>query len=642
MATSKPRSLGDFFSAYTFPEEESLRLAALAAQEGSIAAHIITRYVTRTEFYQSHFVKREKIAGCRPGSPLYKQRAIQRIVGYLGNNAGEPLHVVAVRLYRAAASLFIEEELSNLNKLLTEIQVTEDTPSASDALKTVCSRAPDYGVTAEHITKFYEAWGIPRVDGFKDALSVWMQADEAHLQKRQLLSLASELSALRTELRDASAALAKQAESLERDHQEATADRERVRSHNDTLESLSQRLADLVRGTESAEPRINALEERISRVSEKVTQAHREQLSRQDLKADFHKLETSTKAAIGHASEATTAALSRALQQDIEALRGEFDSKLAAHAADLSKRRESHSAVGGSVVVATGYKSPLVGVLNHIPNPNKLTSEPDFVNSWKHHLSRSFDVVLSIEEAFAYHRAFLANHVVICDRALAQSWIDCLGWHSSTIHMAASPTWSSEEDWAQGAEHVFKRDQGRLARFVVIHNYDVGLTDCYLAPSLTLWALQGDARHLSKIFLLSSTQGQPLSSLLLEHAIVCTDEIPRTPSLSLRDGVRVPSELHRDIPMGVEPKLVAHWAQQIEAVDYDLTALQSSLKCRISPDIVNNFRKTTSFAARFLDDTSSIGLALHHQVAPWIHATYGDDRFNAFETFLKQLQDSGY
>jgi hypothetical protein len=640
--TSKGRSLGDFFSAYTFPEEETERIAALAAEKGSIAAHIITRYITRTDFYQSHFVKREKIPGCRPGSPLYKQRAIHRIVSYLRKSAGDPHRGVAVGLYRRAASLFIEEELANLNKLLTENQVSADAPSATDALRTVCSRALDFGVTAEHITKFYEVWGIPRVDGFKDALPAWMEADEAHLQKRQISSLTIELSALRTELREVTAGLASKAASLEQDRQRAITDRQRLHAHGATLETFSERLTGLRHGTEAVEPRIKALEERTALISEKLTQAQRAQLSRQDLKADLHKLETTSKAAIGHASEATAAALGRLLQEDIQSLRVEFESKLAAHIAELSKIKEARSGLREGAAVAAAYRSPLSGFLSHVPNPNSLTNEIAFVSAWKQHLSQSFDVVVSIEEAFAYHRALLANAVVICDRALAQSWIDCLGWHSSTMHLAASPTWSDEADWAQGAEYIFTHGQDLPPRFVVIHNYDVGLTDCYLTPSLALWGLRQEPRPLSKIFLLPSSQEHALSSLLLEHAISCTVDVPLAPSLSLRTGVRVPTELHRNIPMGVEPALAARWAQQLGNVDYDLSPLQRALKCRISPSIVSNFRQTISFAARFLDDSSSIGLALHHQLAPWVHATYGDDKFSAFELFLKHIPASGY
>lgn len=209
--------------------------------------------------------------------------------------------------------------------------------------------------------------------------------------------------------------------------------------------------------------------------------------------------------------------------------------------------------------------------------------------------------------------------------------------------MAASPTWTSEEDWSQIAEHLFRRDSGRGPRFAVLHNYDVGLVNCYLCPSLVLWALRGDSRGLSKLFLVPSSQQLEPISQVLEHAVsFCRDDYVTTQVFSLKDEVRTPPPLYREVPRGVNPKVVMQWLQSGTACDEELTSLERHIGCRVTDDLLINFRRTISLSVRYLDDNSAKRLAMQHQVVPWVRSHHGDAKAEELLACLNQLSDGGY
>lgn len=638
--TNSAGSLGDFFSSFPFPAEEKARLADLASN-GSTPGHIVKKYVTTTKGYRDGFLKAERIAGFRPGSRLYKEQAVRRIVTHLS----EPSHRkynLYWDLYKDAAVAFIKNELPALDRLLTEVSSPNGTRAVSDMLKAICASAADYGVMPADIATFYQIWGVPRIENFEAMLPEWLKPDESSAQKRQLTRVLSETAALRAIVEKLEATIGKNTDERAEERSRVTSSLDQHRSTEKMVQGLSLQVSKLLETSASVDA-IRNLDERLSTLTDKVNRladkakAPREEISIRDLQ----KLANDMKLGIASSSTELANTLTTRAREELAVTTGALEAKISALATELSERREGTASAGGASPRMGGYRSPLIGIHSNSHATYKLTAELDFINAWLHHLLRSHDLALTFEQAVAYHRAFLGSRVVVCDRILALSWIHCLAWQPFTLHMAASPTWSSEEDWAPGAEHLFRPDTGRTPHFVVLHNYDIGLPECYLAPSLALWVLQRESSWQSKLFLVPARPDHTPSAHILEHAVCFSNnEYITTRSLQLGDGVRAPPQLHRDLSLGAEPKIVAQWATPTSHVDYSLTSIQRALKCRMTLDVVSSFERVASFVGRYLDASSAISFTMHHQVIPWVQATYGEAKATELSNLLQTMAGS--
>ncbi len=616
------------------------RLAGLAANGGT-PGHVVKKYVTRTDAYKNTFIKKERIAGERPGTPTYKERAIRQIINVL-SEPSHPKYKFYWTLYKDAAIAFIKAELPQLDKLLAEVQVTEGPTEIADLFRTVCANAAEFGVSPDHITSFYDVWGVPRIEDFDAQLQNWLKDEDGNAPKRQLARLTSEMTKLRALVEELGATVRKHEEVIAEDGNDVYVSLEQHRTLEQRVQLLSQQVSDQLatsakdETTKRIDERVAGLAEKLNRLTEKV-KVPREEVSTKDLQ----KLANETKLGIASSVSDLTDALTKKLREELSAATGELEAKITALSSELSKRREGIATTTVGNAGVGGYRSPLIGIHSHSHAPYRLTAELDFVNSWRHYLSQSYDIALTFEQAVAYHRAFLGSPVVVCDRIFALSWIHCLAWQPFTLHMAASPTWSSEEDWAQGAEHLFRRDSGRSPRLLVLHNYDVGLPDCYLAPSLALWALQRESAGLSKLFLLPARLDHPPSAQVLEHAVCFSNnEYITTRPLELKDGVRLPPTPHREPPLGAEPKVVAQWSAPHAHIAYDLASIERAIKCRMMVDLAASFDRTASFIARYVDEASAIALTMHHQVIPWIQATYGEAKATELSNLIKTMAGS--
>jgi hypothetical protein len=407
------------------------------------------------------------------------------------------------------------------------------------------------------------------------------------------------------------------------------------------VQSLAEEVSKLLTrpGVEEA---IAPIEERIAALAEKVNKLiERAKVPRDEVSTrDLQKLANETKVGVARSLSEFSETITKKLRDDLVVATNEFDAKVAALTAELGKRRDSTgTSVGGHA--PGSYRSPLIGPLSHTLASYKLTSELDFVNCWLQHLSHSHDIALTFEQALAYHRAFLGSHVVICERVFALSWIDCLAWQPFTLHMAASPTWSCEEDWAHGAEHLFRRESGRPPHLLVVHNYELGIPECYLTPSLALWALRGESRGLSKLFLLPARNDHVPSPSVLEHAICFVNNSHLTTRpLDLKDGMRTPPMPHHELPLGADPKVVAQWAKPTGPIAFDHSNLQRGLKCRLAPNLVASFERTAAFLGRYLADRFAVDIAMHHQVIPWVQLIYGEAKATELSNLLSAMSGS--
>ena len=311
---SSPKTLRAFFLAHEFPGDERARIAKAAGDDSSVCGYVLRRYATQTNQYKNGFLKHERIPGARPGSPLYRTQSIQRIIEHLSTPAHR-LYENVWRLYREAASLYIEKELSALNELLLERATLAD---VTEAMRVTCSWATEYGVKSEQILRFYEVWGIPRVEHFEALLSEWMKPDEALRQQRQITGLKDEVSSLAESLEDArskTSALIKASEERRRG-QQALEEAQR------TLLADIAALTDKIRNLDT---RVSGLEGGAKSFADSVDVVRRDgsTLLAQVQRAEALAAEAARTAATGHAT------LESRLRDELSSIQGALDGLLA-------------------------------------------------------------------------------------------------------------------------------------------------------------------------------------------------------------------------------------------------------------------------------------------------------------------------
>ena len=191
-------TLGAFFAEREFPEDQESRISRAVASKNSVPARALRSYATRTHAYLSGFEKHESIGGARPGTAFYRKRAVELLIEWLGKGKKRNSWLV----YRQAATIFVEKELSKLNTLLSEVPAPAGTPTVAEVLKLTCSRASEYDVSKDDVLRFYELWGFERAPDFESSIDDWMKPDEHALQRRQLAAVATAVSDLKTAVTD--------------------------------------------------------------------------------------------------------------------------------------------------------------------------------------------------------------------------------------------------------------------------------------------------------------------------------------------------------------------------------------------------------------------------------------------------------
>ena len=81
-------------------------------------------------------------------------------------------HELCWDIYKQCVALFVEAELENLEKELTDCEWADEKASSHDLLQEICMNAFKFGVKEEDVEKFYECVWLERVDDFGELLKL--------------------------------------------------------------------------------------------------------------------------------------------------------------------------------------------------------------------------------------------------------------------------------------------------------------------------------------------------------------------------------------------------------------------------------------------------------------------------------------
>lgn len=644
MAKTKNKAmLGDYFSDLKIPSDERKRIASLAENK-KLPANIIKTYVTQTKLYREIFQKREKIPGFRAGTPAYDKQAVHRIIQYLGNERHRRYDFFW-EMYRSSAVKYVITELPALDKLMRETPLSDGTHDPADSFRTACSNAALFDVSEEDLQKFYEIWWMPRFPNVDEMISLCSIRDPGMERERKLNLALSDIDAIKSKIADLCS-------SLEQISSRHFSSESTTKSYDSRFELVESNLSQLAKeisiisnsASNNVETRFTQIDDRIARLAERqkaLESNQNETLSAKEIKAELKKsLDESRRGAIEVKSSFDKAKelLGLELKKSIDdRYRPEFE-KIEAKITSLSTLsvRRDGSVPFQFTNSTSKYRSPLNANSYRHPSQYRIKGESEFIAAWIAHLLQSIGVVLSFEQAFAYHLLFVANNVIIADFELVQSWIECMGWQSFSMNIVASPIWSTEEDWAPGAEHLFSENPAKTPKLLVIHNFDVGLSDCYLAPSLQLWNMSREFHGRSKLFLIPGDDNREAPHQVHEHAAAFQSfDTLNEFRIELKPGCKVPKPLSGQIPVGVSPEIFDEWNRTSNSIESDLRAIQSETGISLSRGVVTNFRRTVNVASRLLTEVSSFNIGIHYLILPWVKAKYGQVAFERLKAYLQ-------
>ncbi len=605
-------SIGTVLSGLEFSDAERSRIAT-AAKASSLHASIVSRFAKETPAYV-HFSKKEQIPGFRRGHPGYLRAAVRRIIDYLGTPHRQSQFKVAWDIYRQSAINFIISDLPALNTLLLEV----DAPTGSDSetlLRTICTHAFEYDVSPDEVETFYEIWGIDRANDIKSILQLCNLQTAASVERKRIL-----------EIRRIERETQENLKSLSARFDSALANYELLRQQISKLEGPIERLL-----SEASDQKISLAElEQLKQATENLRNAQqqyarsmREEIDQ--IRIDTDRTAQDQRSVLEIASESNIG-LSTSIKvlsaQHVENI-NELQQKLQA----LTLRQENLEKTTVSSVHPPLNTIPNFRpfYLRHSQRSEKCLSETlehRFIGAWHRELSETFGVKTSLSWAAAAHRTIVSNKVICCPEAVIGSWIDVLGWAPFTIRMVASPVWSSDADWWSGGRHLIEK-RPEEPRILVIHEYDVGITEAYLIPFILLWLSEDIADPICKLVLVPAEDPSGSSHRTFKYSAEIDPEARDRGPLQLDTSLPPRGKAPKPEVGAVAAGVFSGWSNEerkFPCLD-EIQILEADFG--VSRRLAQRIVKTATHVSTYLDFKSSLSWAIGTHAARWIEAKDG-------------------
>ena len=459
-------------------EFERERISCLLSNIDHPASNIFKEYIRKySGFHRIARSLQKEINGFRVGSKNYHKKAIDFILKELQSGIN---HKISWKLYLNSMAEYFFEELSAFNTLMSEVkvevEVEVDSPIDSTfILKEICKHASEFEVDEKAITEVYELWPFERQSNFAEILSEVGKHAELGEVQRDLKELSQKIDLIKDEL----PATIKQ--------------------------SFTKELK-----TKRYDEKLNHLE---GKINESINQL---------FQTEFSKIQESTSSLVIR----------------VDKLEKEFsESKLTTKKSlsDISNLVEEQiDKLGSNVKKSQKFENNIVDVQSinapYQASHNKMHFK--WFNQRKEiPLKENIDEKIFVKrfsEAFNdvnsmipvnYHSLLASSPVIILNNSeVADAWIDALGWSSYVYRIAASPTWSSVDDWYDGAEFIFS-EKNNNPKILLIYDFDIGLVEGYLLPILKVWRSSGYGQPYEKIVLISSNDHGMENNKILEPVI---------------------------------------------------------------------------------------------------------------------------
>ena len=581
--------------------QERERLASLLSSEGHIARTIFKKYARRVESFDRGAKSLQKdINGFRPGSDGYSTRAIDRMLTDLALNKA-PL--IGWTIYRETIASFVENDRPIMHTMMrsVDVEVGEDCTNVElshEFLKAVCEHSAEFEVYDSDIGLLYELWPVDRLEDYEALLKFCPKCDRLKVAETAVYGLRDEFSELKGKL----------SESIEK--------------------TVTRRISD-VHFPES----IKRAEKRIRKHTHEV------------VRSDFRKLSA-----------------------DLETVVAQFEGDTGSLAADHQGLRDSYEELKASVDQCRSEIERLARQVEGFEANRQLTpSEPGIVRdpqvAWPTNSQRQ--VVLREMSEDVFLAAFVdrcdalgleqstellrAAHCILKSAAVVAStnseligaWIDTLGWNEYVLRFAASPAWSTPNEWIEGQLHLSGATTDPRIAFIL--DYDVGFVEAFLNPPLRLWTEYTFASSAPKLFLFQSVPGEEgkaglrapivsLDALVEGMAKIKRCLLPKATEWEDQGVSRAGLESWIVSPSDLQSMLAER--SHGDAFDEVVIGLK---ECRIAPSKALKLvlrQISAALESHGFDRSGVVAVCMNTLILPWVQGNYGSARSSELKVYF--------
>ena len=619
--SSTENSISDFLQGISMNEESQERIAR-AIKEEKLPYEVLKKYASKTKIFKL-ISKKLKINGFRPNTSEYNKRALSKLISYLSDGGDQRNLKLLWGLYTDSAVDYIINDLPNLNKLLDEVEY--NSKSIADVMKQICEYSCYYDVSKEDIKALYEIWHIPRLEKFEDIL---LKSEQGNLVVKGLLKktlgIEEKLEGLQSVLREIAAPMSTSAK-----EKPVEIDRGKI---SKVIEEKTNRLF---------EEKISQIEKKFKSLTESTLNNQREGYLNvvSELKNEIKNLKNIFKSGAVSIDKIKESVVENRSNNTL--LKSKISQEFENIKEGVKKEINEQVTVIKENITQIAQESLYVSPLSKIKKKNreqkyKITSIFQLLESW----SKNFDqtnYTVTKEQLFVQHQIFTQSSIVIVeDEAVLDSWLETLSWKSFCKTESVSPVWLRESDWSAGAEFLFEFEQDQ-PKFLKFKNFDYGLIDSYLLPSLELWLEKGQS-PLKKVFLIPSQKDivlSPRMSTLVSYQNNMQDSFP-----VLRSDSSVNSKpIFSEEAIGLSPKTFVKWADEKFSVDLNWQPLLDATSITIPIHLKNQFIAVAEALNFHLNTKDSVVIAAKTSIMPWIANEYDESLASEFLKKLEELEE---
>ena len=574
-----------------------------------------------------------KISGFRVGSPAYHAKAVENV--YKSLLAGTA-NYRQWDIYKFSVFELIDNKF---NKLLMEADCNGDEDSSAILTK-ICEQSLEYGIAKNEIVEFYELIPIERVDDVQSILDSCKDPDVWDLVNKEITNLTelldnrfedlskslvnvidkkilekeidpSQLADFEKKITESSADLKNKIEGLQNSYDQASTE----------IKSLAQKYCTL---------EINLRDSNYDKKIKYLTKKLNEGLG--EINVVSEKLST----------------LKIEIQHNTNNSLRNSESKIYQECKDLLSANIGVNT--GSIDHYSNYVSPLVQKTKISISPeSKITSEEKFVAIFYHKLI-DLDETYSFASACLFHAILkTGNCVIIENDEIVLTWLDTLGWGGNSITLPASPAWHSEKDWRYGANHLFV-DTEQIPKILFIYDYDVGLVEGYLLPTLRVWRSKSFKPRLARMYLVpSNTFVEIENERLLESACTLNDSTCHSfkiDNINLNQKWKKQEDnvvKHHNVEdTGVSADVFNSWIKSDSSSDRlsvcrKYQDLGEALGMDITTAVLNQYYEYKFALKEFVSPEESHDRAFGVSLGSWITINYDEIQAETFEEEIKSL-----
>ena len=625
---SKYKCIGEFLSTLKFIDPHRSRISS-AIQKNGIPAELVTKYATSTKIYKEHFHKVIKLAGFRPGTPAFNKSAVSRILRDLESGGGKHSKYLW-DLYKSCAFEYICDELSALNKLLGSVPLNESESDSENLLTKICSHAFEYHVSEQEVRALYEIWCIELPASPESIFKTCKIGDS---EKRELRETIHEITGSIDNLNNNIETLGAAIEEIKQDQAENVKE---INTAVDDAISKAELACDQISEIERLTTQINLLapKSELAKLNEDLNTL------KEDIQANHFDINDYAKITeINELKESLNGSTKRKLAGIEASITATFQKSMSDLEDRVGIKIENIKSTNSQQIISHDeYQSPLEKRTT-LEKPNfKISELNQLLHSWQKEIEKH-DRSFSIEELLLYHVFFSQHYLMIIDNPIVfKTWLNVTKWEYFSQDLVTSPMWLKEKDWKSGAQFLFgpSKNEPRVLQF---HNFDIGLVDSYLFPSVELWRLKNPGNTLGKIILYPSNPSFEIPTHLISHAAILrtsADSLP--PMAQLRSTDLEKRSKFIKNPVGLSPKTFEKWTVLRTTIDINLETIAKSLQIDIPSHKQNNFIKYTTALNYYFESGDAILVSAKINLLPWIRVNY-DESISA--EFYKLLE-GGY